>query len=130
MIGLDTNVVIRYLTQDDAKQSAIANRIIEQELNEKNQGYITLVSLIEITWVLESCYEQTKDDVINVLDSLLTIKQIAIEKTDLVYLALKRFRSGTADFSDALITLVCEDAGCKRIVSFDKRAVTVGMEKI
>ncbi|MEN0037625.1 MAG: type II toxin-antitoxin system VapC family toxin [Cellvibrio sp.] len=130
MIGLDTNVVIRYLTQDDAKQSAIANRIIEQELNEKNQGYITLISLIEITWVLESCYEQTKDDVINVLDSLLTIKQITIEKTDLVYLALKRFRSGNADFSDALIALVCENAGCKRVVSFDKKAATVGMEKI
>ncbi|HSC68772.1 MAG TPA: type II toxin-antitoxin system VapC family toxin [Cellvibrio sp.] len=129
MIGLDTNVVIRYLTQDDVKQSAIANRIIEQELNEKNQGYITLISLIEITWVLESCYAQTKDDVINVLDSLLTIKQITIEKTDLVYLALKRFRSGNADFSDALITLVCEHAGCKRVVSFDKKAVTVGMEK-
>lgn len=130
MIGLDTNVVIRYLTQDDPKQSAIANRIIEQELTEKNQGYITLISLIEIAWVLESCYEQTKDDLINVLDLLLTIKQISIEKTDLVYLALKRFRTGTADFSDALITLVCEDAGCKRIVSFDKKAVTVGMEKI
>lgn len=130
MIGLDTNVVIRYLTQDDPKQSAIANRIIEQELTEKNQGYITLISLIEIAWVLESCYEQTKDDLINVLDLLLTIKQISIEKTDLVYLALKRFRTGTADFSDALITLVCEDAGCKRIISFDKKAVTVGMEKI
>ena len=130
MIGLDTNVVIRYLTQDDPKQSAIANRIIEQELTEKNQGYITLISLIEIAWVLESCYEQTKDDLINVLGLLLTIKQISIEKTDLVYLALKRFRTGTADFSDALITLVSEDAGCKRIISFDKKAVTVGMEKI
>lgn len=130
MIGLDTNVVIRYLTQDDQKQSAVANRIIEQELTEKNQGYITLISLIEITWVLESCYEQTKEDIINVLDLLLTIKQISIEKTDLVYLALKRFRTGTADFSDALITMVCEDAGCKRVVSFDKKAVTVGMEKI
>lgn len=130
MIGLDTNVVIRYLTQDDPRQSAVANRIIEQELTEKNQGYITLISLIEIAWVLESCYEQTKDDLINVLDLLLTIKQISIEKTDLVYLALKRFRAGTADFSDALITLVCENAGCKRVVSFDKKAVTVGMEKI
>lgn len=130
MIGLDTNVVIRYLTQDDPKQSAIANRIIEQELTEKNQGYITLISLIEITWVLESCYQQTKEDIINLLDLLLTIKQISIEKTDLVYLALKRFRTGAADFSDALITLVCEDAGCKRVVSFDKKAVTVGMEKI
>lgn len=130
MIGLDTNVVVRYLTQDDPKQSATANRIIEQELTEKNQGYITLISLIEIAWVLESCYEQTKDDLINVLDLLLTIKQISIEKTDLVYLALKRFRTGTTDFSDALITLVCEDAGCKRIISFDKKAVTVGMEKI
>lgn len=130
MIGLDTNVVIRYLTQDDPKQSATANRIIERELTEKNQGYITLISLIEITWVLESCYDQTKEELINVLDLLLTIKQISIEKTDLVYLALKRFRTGTADFSDALITLVCEDAGCKRVVSFDKKAVTVGMEKI
>lgn len=130
MIGLDTNVVVRYLTQDDRKQAKAASQLIEGELTEKNLGYITLITLVEITWVLESCYDQKKDDLLTVLGSLLTIKQIMVERTDVVYLALKRYKAGNADFSDALIAVVSEDAGCHKIVTFDKKAVSIGMDKL
>ncbi len=130
MIGLDTNVVVRYLTQDDRKQAKTASQLIEGELNEKNLGYITLITLVEITWVLESCYDQKKDDLVTVIASLLTIKQIMVERTDIVYLALKRYKAGNADFSDALIAVVSEDAGCHKIVTFDKKAASIGMDKL
>jgi len=127
MIGLDTNVVIRYLTQDDKAQSAKANKLIDGELTSSEPGFITLISLVEIVWVLESCYGQPKDKIIHVLHSLLSTKQLLIENADIAYLAVKRYHAGKADFSDVIITILSEKAGCSKIVSFDKKAKSVGM---
>ena len=130
MIGLDTNILVRFITQDDAKQSAIVNRVIETELNEKNQGFISHVVIIELLWVLKYTYRQPKESLILVLESLLATKQLMVYRADLVYLALKKYRAGNADFSDALILAVNEAAGCDRTVTFDNKAATIGMEKI
>jgi len=130
VIGLDTNVVIRYLTQDDAKQAAKANKLIEEQLSLQSPGFITAITMVEIVWVLESCYKQNRDDISKVLYSLLTTKQLVIESADKVYLALRRYGNASADFSDALIAIVAEQEGCERVVTFDKQAVKVGMELI
>jgi len=128
LIGLDTNVLVRYLTQDDKKQSAKANALIENELTAQIPGYVALVTLVEVVWVLESCYDQPKESLLDVLHALLTTRQLVVEKADNVYMAMKRFSKGNADFSDALITILSEQEGCSRVVTFDKRAVNVGME--
>ena len=128
MIGLDTNVVIRYLTQDDARQAAKANKLIEQQLSPKSPGFITVITMVEIVWVLESCYRQNRDDISRVLYSLLTTKQLVVECADKVYLALRRYGNAKADLSDALIAIIAEQEGCERVVTFDKQAVNVGME--
>ncbi|MCK4710696.1 MAG: type II toxin-antitoxin system VapC family toxin [Gammaproteobacteria bacterium] len=128
MIGLDTNVLIRYLTQDDKKQATRANKLIDNELNSSNPGFITLISLVEIVWVLESCYSQTRKEVIEVLHSLLTTKQLVIEGADMAYLALKRYAVGNADYSDALITVISENQGCSSVVTFDKKGNSIGMK--
>lgn len=130
MIGLDTNLLIRYLTQDDPRQSAIANRVIESELSEKQLGFIAHIVLVEIIWVLESCYGQKKEALVSVIESLLTTKQIIVERAEVAHLALKKYRTGSADFSDALILAVCEASGCERTVTFDKRAAAIGMHKL
>ena len=130
MIGLDTNLLIRYLAQDDPRQSAVANRLIETELSEKRVGFITHIVLVEIIWVLESCYNQKKEALVSVIESLLTTKQIIVERAEIVHLALKKYRAGSADFSDALILAVCEASGCERTVTFDKKAAAIGMEKL
>lgn len=127
MIGLDTNVLVRYLTQDNAKQAAKTNKLIEKTLTTQNPGSITLITLVEIVWVLESCYEQKKDGILDVIHALLTTRQLRIERADMVYLASKRYTTGQADFSDALITVISENDGCDSIVTFDKKAVSVGM---
>ena len=128
MTGLDTNVIIRYLTQDDAGQAKKASLLIENKLNVKEPGFITLIVLVELVWVLESCYSQGKEEILNVLQGLLTTRQLVVEKTDMAYLAMKRYTSASADFSDALIMVISEHEGCKRVMTFDKNARSVGMD--
>jgi predicted nucleic-acid-binding protein len=128
MIGLDTNVIIRYLTQDDIKQAKKATNLIETELSSNEPGFITLITLVEITWVLESCFDQSKKDVLNVLQGLLTTKQLIVESANFAYIAMRRCTKASTDFSDALITVISEHEGCTKIVTFDKKARSVGME--
>lgn len=128
MIGLDTNVLIRYLTQDDKKQAAKASRLVEETLSADEPGFVTLIAVVEIAWVLESCYGVDHDNQLVVLHELLTTRQLVIERADLVYRALKRCNDRKADFSDALITVISEENGCEKVFTFDKRASVVGME--
>jgi len=127
MIGLDTNVLVRYLTQDDPAQAELANKIIDEQLTSRNPGFISSIVLVEVVWVLEVCYEQTKIAIEEIVSGLLTTRQLMIDEADLVYLALKRFSGGNADFSDALIAVISESRGCTSILSFDKKARTIGM---
>ena len=127
MIGLDTNVIVRYLTQDDKAQSDKASKLIENTLTETQPGFITLISLVEVVWVLESCYDQSKQNILDVVQALLTTRQLLIENAEAAYLALKRFSAGNGDFSDALITVISEKQGCESIKTFDKKAISLGM---
>jgi len=128
MVGLDTNVIVRYITQDDIKQASKASKVIENQLSASDPGFITLITLVEITWVLESCYDQSKTEILNVLQGLLTTKQLIVEKADIAYLAVKRCQaSSNADFSDAVITVLSEHEGCSEVLTFDKKAKSVGM---
>ena len=128
MIGLDTNVIVRYLTQDDPVQARKASRLIETKLSAAEPGFVTLITLVEIVWVLESCYDQDKQQMLNILQTLLTTRQLLIERSDVAYLAMKRCATVTGDFSDALIAVISEHAGCAKVVTFDKKASSVGME--
>lgn len=128
MIGLDTNVVVRYLTQDDPKQSETATRLIETKLNAANPGFITTVTLVEVSWVLESCYNLARAEVVQVLQGILATKQFLVERADLAYLALKHCTSAGTDFSDTLIATVCSEHGCTKTLTFDKKARGSGME--
>lgn len=122
MIGLDTNVVIRYLVQDDAKQAAIATTLIERELSADNPGLLTNIVLCEIVWVLEDSYGLARARVGEILEALFTAKQIALENADLAWQALRKLRSDAIDFSDALIALMAEKLGCSHTVTFDRDA--------
>lgn len=128
MIGLDTNVIVRYLTQDDKKQSTKANKLIDEQLSSTTLGFITLISLVEVTWVLESCYEQPKEALVETIHALLTTKQFLIENAEVACLALKRYINGNADFSDSLIAALSEHYGCYQTFTFDKKGKSVGME--
>lgn len=93
MIGLDTNVLVRYIMQDDPKQSAKATKLIES-LNADSPGYITMVSVVELYWVLTSCYELTGQQVAQALEAILRTKQLLVERADQVMRALRVFGEG------------------------------------
>jgi predicted nucleic-acid-binding protein len=125
LIGLDTNVVIRYLVQDDKKQSAAATRFIEKSLTTDAPGYISHISLCEIVWVLQRCYGVTKPQVREIIEGLLTTKQLNVENVEVTWKALRAFDANSADFCDALISQVNIHSGCEYTVTFDKKAASL-----
>ena len=130
MIGLDTNVVVRYLVQDDPTQARQAAAFIEGGLSADNPGFISLVVLTEIAWVLRSCYRIDRETIGRTLRALLEVRCVWVERTDLVVRALRRYADSGADFSDALIVELALDHGCSEIVSFDARAKSLGMRML
>jgi predicted nucleic-acid-binding protein len=125
LIGLDTNIVIRYLVQDDKKQSASVTRFIEKSLTADAPGYINHISLCEIAWVLQRCYGVTKQQLREIIESLLTTKQISVENVEVAWKALRAFNANNADFCDALIAQVNIHSGCEHTVTFDKKAANL-----
>ena len=127
MTGLDTNLVVRYLTQDDATQTSRVNTLFETVLTAQNPGVITLVTLAEVVWVLESCYAQPRTAIAEVIQALLSTRNLLVENASAAFLALRAFSEGSGDFSDALIVVTARQLGCDKVVSFDKNAQSVGM---
>ena len=123
MIGLDTNVIVRYITQDDAEQSAVATRIFEELITDDNHGFISSVALCETVWVLARAYKQPREKLIEVIKQLLLVDCIEVEHRDEVWSAVADFEEGTADFSDYLIGRIGREAGVKTTYSFDDKAV-------
>ncbi len=121
MIGLDTNVLVRYIMQDDPKQSPKATELIES-LDADNPGFVTVVSVIELYWVLTSCYDLTNEQVKQALEALLRTKQILVDRADQVLRALRVFGAGKADFADCLIERTAAGAGCSMTMTFDAGA--------
>jgi len=118
MIGLDTNVLVRYIMQDDPKQSLKASKLIES-LGEPDRGYISLVAVVELAWVLSSCYDLSREQLALALEAMLRTKQFVVEHADQVVRALRVFKASKADFADCLIERSASHAGCERTVTFD-----------
>lgn len=120
MIGLDTNVLLRYLTQDDPSQSQDAEQRIDQLDAHENRGYINSVVLCETLWVLTKGYRYSRAEIDKVVDQLLLTQEFEIEHRTLVWAALQDFRDGAADFADCLIGRINAAAGCGKTLSFDR----------
>ena len=120
MIGLDTNVLVRYLTQDEPSQARKATRVIEEGAQEDSALFITAVVMCELVWVLESAYGYGRDQVAPVLEQILRTRQFCFEEKDLLWQALTDFRAGRGDFSDYLIGRVGTRAGCDHTLTFDR----------
>lgn len=122
MIGLDTNVLVRYLAQDDRAQAAMAARLIEGSLTPEVPGFVSLVVLAELAWVLEDCYAMTRVEIGQLIERLLRVKQLKFQDTDVTWQALRSFRAGKSDFADCLIERIGHAWRCEETVTFDKAA--------
>lgn len=130
MIGLDTNVLVRYFAQDDVAQSAMATQLIES-LDEEQQGFITQIVLIETVWVMQRVFEADRNIVTQIVGNMLLVPGLVIENRDAVARAVELFSTTNADFADCLIAKVAEAYGCTDVMTFDQGAVkSCGMRLI
>lgn len=121
MIGLDTNVLVRYVLQDDPRQSPRANRLFES-LSAEAPGFVPVVVVVELAWVLGAGYKIPRAQLAAVLETLLRSKELVVDRADLVTQALGRLAAGGADFADAVIERMAADAGCTTTMTFDQGA--------
>ncbi len=122
MIGLDTNVLVRYLTQDDPVQSPRATRIIERLLTEDRPGFISLVTIAETVWVLDRVYGLSALEIARAVERILQADTLMVQNEQEVLIATVILRTGAGSFSDALIGAVGSWAGCSSTLTFDRRA--------
>jgi predicted nucleic-acid-binding protein len=122
VIGLDTNILVRFITQDDPVQAARATALIEWELTADTPGFVNLVTLAEVAWVLRNAYGYSREDVVDEFERLLRIEQLVVASRADVLVALTLAEDGLGDFADALIGQLNVAAGCVRTVTFDRRA--------
>ena len=128
MIGLDTNVLVRFFAQDDPRQSPKAKELIDS-LTAAEPGWVGVTTIVELVWVISRKLHGDRKTVTTILSRLLTREEIVIEQSGLVERALQQYRKGAADFADCLIAASAHAAGCSRTVTFDRRAARdAGME--
>ena len=130
MIGLDTNVLVRYIAQDDPSQAAKAVRLIEMECSEARPGFVTFIALAELVWVLEDCYGGARHEIVAILQRILRAKQLVVEEAEIVWQAVRLFEAGPAGFADCMIERIGAAHECEYTATFDKGAAKAGMRLI
>jgi len=128
MIGLDTNILVRYLTHDHPVQTPAAIELINS-FTPESPGFISLVVVVELIWVLESSFRFTRAEIASTVETLLRSKELTVERPEIAWQALRSFKIGKADYSDCLIQRCGHAAGCSYTLTFDlKAANTEGMQ--
>ena len=122
MIGLDTNVLVRYIMQDDTAQAASASKLMES-LTADEPGWVAVVSIVELVWILASSYQLNHSQIADTLDALLRTKELVVERAEVIWKALRVYAGSKSDFADCLIERCAASAGCERTMTFDHGAV-------
>ena len=123
MIGLDTNILVRYLAQDDPVQSPKATELIERRLTEENPGFVSVVAMAETVWVLERAYGLAVHDIAAAIERTLQTDVLVVENEQEVFTAMIALKEGRGSFADALIGALGARAGCSRTLTFDQKAL-------
>lgn len=125
MIGLDTNILVRYLAQDDPEQTSLVTKLIENDFDKEGFCFINHIVLCELVWVLQRAYNINKEQIIEIIEQLLHTTQFTCQSPDIIWKALKNYKNGSADFADYMIGVINGDNNCSNTLSFDKRALNV-----
>jgi predicted nucleic-acid-binding protein len=120
MIGLDTNVLVRYIVEDDPEQSPAAAAMIERALKREEPIFIPQIVLCELVWVLSFAYRFKRDAIVGFLQQLRRGAQLVIEGADEVKRAIETYAAGRGDFADYLIAERSIANGCSVVASFDR----------
>jgi predicted nucleic-acid-binding protein len=123
MIGLDTNILVRYLTQDDPVQSRKATQLIEQRLTRDDPGFVSVVAMAETAWVLERSYDFAGVEIASAIEAMLQADVFIIDSKDEVFTAMIALMEGRGSFPDGLIVALGAKAGCSRTFTLDQKAL-------
>jgi predicted nucleic-acid-binding protein len=123
MIGLDSNILVRYLTQDDPIQSPKATAIIERRLTEENPGFVCIVAMAETVWVLDRAYGLAMHEIAAAIERMLQTDVLVVENEQEVFTAMIALKEGHGSFADALIVALGARVGCSRTLTFDQKAL-------
>jgi predicted nucleic-acid-binding protein len=130
MMGLDTNILIRYLTQDDPVQSLKATEIIEHRLSPANTGFVSVVTIAEVVWVLDRAYGLTAREIAAAIERMLQVEVLVVENEQEVFAAMVALKQGHGAFADALIAELGARVGCIYTLTFDKKALRLPRFKL
>ena len=123
MIGIDTNVLVRYLAQDDPDQSARVTKLIEGRLTIENPGFICIVTIVETVWVLARSYRLVDREIAAAIECILQADVLVVDSEQAVFAAMIALREGRGSFADALIGELGAAAGCAYTLTFDRKAL-------
>jgi predicted nucleic-acid-binding protein len=123
VIGLDTNVLVRYLAQDDPVQSQQATELIERRLTPQDPGFVSTVAMVETAWVLDRAYGLAADEIAAALERTLQADVLVVENEQEVFTAVIMLKEGRGSFADALIAALGVKAGCSKTLTFDRKAL-------
>jgi predicted nucleic-acid-binding protein len=129
VIGLDTNVLLRHLTQDDPEQARLASDLIAEACTLDEPGYINRIVICEIVWVLERAYRYQRSAIVGCIETILRTADLRVENEKAAWAALARYQEGY-DFADALLGETNAMAGVSATRTFDRRAAHLAMFRI
>jgi len=123
VIGLDTNVLVRYIAQDDPVQSPKATQLMEGKLSLDDPGFVSLVAMVETAWVLKRAYRLSDRSLAATIERILQIDVLIVESEQEVFAAMTTLKARCGSFADALIGALNAQAGCSRTATFDEEAL-------
>jgi predicted nucleic-acid-binding protein len=127
MLGLDSNILLRHLLNDDPSQSPAASRFIATRCSRQTPGFINLMVLVETLWTLRRGYRYGRAEVSRVVAALLETAELVIENAEVVAWALSKSDELAMDLPDLLIVMHNESLGCSRTISFDDALIESGL---
>jgi predicted nucleic-acid-binding protein len=126
MIGLDTNIIVRYLVRDDPIQTEKAVGLLERGLRgltEHNPGFVSVVVIVETAWVIKRVYGFADAEVATAIERLLEADNVIVENEQAVFAAMRALKERRGSFADALIGNISSQVGCSHTLTFDRKAL-------
>lgn len=120
MIALDTNVLVRFLADDDPTQSPVAARIVQRAIDAGEHLFVPTVVLVETVWVLARAYKVPREELATVVDAVLRARHFAFDEDGVLARAARAYRDGTGDFADYVILEETRAGGAEALVTFDR----------
>jgi predicted nucleic-acid-binding protein len=120
MIALDTNILVRFLVEDDATQSARAAALVQRAVERDEEMFVSHIVLCEVVWVLQASYRVQREEIVAVLRRLMTARHLRLDSPDILDRALSAFETGRGDFADYVIREQAMEAGCTSVATFDR----------